>query len=56
MVNQTIIDKVSAYNKDRLMKIQSLVSKDQSCNENAYDSDDDLYHYKFQEGEKVDFW
>lgn len=42
-----VIDKVQQYNKDRLQRFLSLVQRENPVNENAYDSDDDMYDHRF---------
>jgi hypothetical protein len=42
-----VCDKVSAYTKDRLAKLVSLIAKETPVNEDAPDSDDDHYHHEF---------
>lgn len=37
------------------MKLNKLIQKELPTVENTYDSDDDMYHHKFQEKERIDF-
>lgn len=55
MINQTVIDKMTQYTKERLARMLSLLQKETPTNEGGYDSDEDYYHHPFKIKERIDF-
>lgn len=46
---------MTSYSKERLSRIQQLVSKERAPDENLYDSEDDMYGEVISEKQPVDY-